>query len=152
MRLVWYDCPGRGTLKTFSASSSTNKLLFIFDIIVLVYHRYQLSDPTDCSVFHWYWCESRTANGSRSRFSQRSEKHYARIRVRWNGDDLGDIGNAEINLEEARLAKRNVFAHIAVRHTWGSDCFLDHWKLRYRIMMLIAHVISLSVIIFYSIF
>ena len=38
--LVWYDYPGPGTIN-FSANGFTNKVLFIFDITILVYHRYQ---------------------------------------------------------------------------------------------------------------
>ena len=77
-------------------------------------------------MFHWYWCESRTANGSRYRFSKGQKKTLRKIRIRWNGDDSGDIGaqqylnditgNVEINLEEARLAKYNIFTDIAVKH------------------------------------
>ena len=69
-------------------------------------------------------------------FFQRSKKHYTRFRIRYNGNDSGDIkhdselnniqndntGNVEINLEEARLAKRNVFTDIAVKHLR----FLNH--------------------------
>ena len=118
-------------LKKFSASSLT-----------FIYFRYHslwyitainLSIPTDCIscsvsliLMGVQYCER-----FKIPFFQKSKKNrYARYRIRRYGDDsewyqarlgaqqyLIDITrNVEINIEEARLAKRNIFTDIAVRH------------------------------------
>ena len=76
-RLVWYDCPGAGTLKIPGWQYFNQQGLFIFDIIVLVYAMVIISInlskmPTErvlCSVSLKSMSPlSRTANDSISRF------------------------------------------------------------------------------------
>ena len=111
------------------ASNSTNKLC-LFSISYSWYITViDLSIPTDCisySVSLILTCV-RNCERSKNPFFQRSKKHFASFRIWWNGDDSVDIGaqqylnnitgNVELNLEEARLAKCNVFTDIAaMRH------------------------------------
>ena len=77
--------------------------------------------------------------------------HDSELNNIWNDSK----GNVEINLKEARLAKRNVFTDIAVPVRYlGSWLFSWSFKFKFRyrikIKMLIAHVILLSVLVFYS--
>ena len=78
----------------FSACSSTNKVMFIFNIIVLVYHRLSIY-LTDCFTDIDTSSELRTVQDP---VFPNVKNHYARFRIRWNGDDSGDIKHdSELN-------------------------------------------------------